>query len=225
MPDPIWRIACLRQLYVDGIPHYDVNTAKEKERIKKMETGFLSMLSMKGVKYIFKRGYHWRTWRDIESEGNKTVICYKCKGLGNTSCKNCLNSGYWIMEEKPPPCPYEILSVSNNNQICSIYFAQWNDITSACPTLINLNDLLSVCDNPLETEWKITSKYNDLESETTLADICKGRESCRILTLYTRGRPGKRWMDYVKGDMIKEVTMEMTADRLIWKTVTCTDPT
>ncbi|XP_014369353.2 uncharacterized protein LOC106719510 [Papilio machaon] len=172
-------------VYVDGIPHYDVNTAKEKERIKKMETGFLSMLSMKGVKYIFKRGYHWRTWRDIESEGNKTVICYKCKGLGNTSCKNCLNSGYWIMEEKPPPCPYEILSVSNNNQICSIYFAQWNDITSACPTLINLNDLLSVCDNPLETEWKITSKYNDLESETTLADICKGRESCRILTLYT----------------------------------------
>ncbi|KPJ00477.1 hypothetical protein RR46_07067 [Papilio xuthus] len=150
-----------------------------------METGFLSMLSMKGVKYIFKRGFHWRTWRDVESEGNKTIICYKCKGLGNTSCKDCLTSGYWIMEEKPPPCPYEILSVSNNNQICSIYFTQWNDIPSACPTLINLNDLLSACDNPLETEWKITSKYNDLESETTLADICKGRESCRLLTLYT----------------------------------------
>ncbi|XP_013141807.1 PREDICTED: uncharacterized protein LOC106105896 [Papilio polytes] len=172
-------------VYVDGIPHYDVHTAEEKERINKMETGFLSMLSMKGVKYIFKRGFHWRTWRDIENEGNKTIICYKCKGVGNTSCKNCLTSGYWVMEEKPPPCPYEILSVTNNNQICSIYFAQWNDVSSTCPTLINLNDLLSVCDNPLETEWKITSKYNDLESETTLADICKGRESCRILTLYT----------------------------------------
>lgn len=83
-------------VYVDGIPHYDVHTAEEKERINKMETGFLSMLSMKGVKYIFKRGFHWRTWRDIENEGNKTIICYKCKGVGNTSCKNCLTSGYWV---------------------------------------------------------------------------------------------------------------------------------
>ncbi|KPJ06564.1 hypothetical protein RR48_14303 [Papilio machaon] len=36
-----------------------------------------------------------------------------------------------------------------------------------------------------------------------------------------RGRPRNRWMDCVKDDMIKKgVTVEMTADRLIWRTET-----
>ncbi|XP_068627144.1 uncharacterized protein [Battus philenor] len=170
-------------IYVDGIPHFYIRNGKSQRN--KMETAFKSLLGMKGIKYTFRRGFHWRTWREIEKEGNKTLICYTCTGSMNTTCKGCFNSGYWIIEDKPPPCPYEILSMPNENQICSIHFTQYNNIPSLCPTLININDLLSTCNNPIETDYKITRKYNDETSAPTLDVICKGRASCRISTYYT----------------------------------------
>ncbi|CAG5000195.1 unnamed protein product [Parnassius apollo] len=92
---------------------------------------------------------------------------------------------YWVIEEKPPPCPYEIMSMVNDNQICTAHYTQYNNLSDLCPTLMNLNDLLATCHNPIETEWKITRKYNDHDAEKTLAVICGGRDSCRIFTSYT----------------------------------------
>ncbi|CAK1592289.1 unnamed protein product [Parnassius mnemosyne] len=89
-----------------------------------------------------------------------------------------------VIEEKPPPCPYEILSMTNDNQICTVYYTQYNNLSGLCPTLVNLNDLSETCRNPIETEWKITRKYNDNDAETTLAVICGGRKSCHIFTSY-----------------------------------------
>ncbi|CAH2064516.1 unnamed protein product, partial [Iphiclides podalirius] len=150
-----------------------------------MENSFRSLLGMNGVKYIYKRSFHWRTWRQIENKGNRTIVCYRCNSVVNATCKNCPSSGYWVIEEKPPPCPYEIMSMPNDRELCAIHINEYNNLHSACPSLININELLITCNNPIETEWKVTSKYDDLQSEHTLKVICGGQESCKILTLYT----------------------------------------
>ncbi|XP_045783398.1 uncharacterized protein LOC123879637 isoform X2 [Maniola jurtina] len=142
----------------------------------------VNMLAMKGVKYIFKRDFFWRTWRQVEENGNFTVVCYRCQ---NNKDGKCQNGGYWVIEEKPPPCPYEIFSVKTDWEICAVKYNQYPDPNSSCPSVINRLDLKAACDNPIKTRWRIARKFDEVSERNTIDVICQGRENCEISTLYT----------------------------------------
>lgn len=85
-------------IYVDGISHRKIDRGHSLfKKINQIENDFKKLISMKGVKYIYKRDAHWRTWREVDDDnGNKTIVCYKCENLVNISCTNCHSSGFWV---------------------------------------------------------------------------------------------------------------------------------
>lgn len=92
-----------------------------------------------------------------------------------------------VIEEKPPPCPYDFFSISKEDKICAVHINQYHDFKNSCSSEINLSDLTGSCNNPVVTEWRIQKKFNDKVSERFPSVICGGRESCTISTLYKVG--------------------------------------
>nr|XP_026490672.1 uncharacterized protein LOC113396828 [Vanessa tameamea] len=149
-----------------------------------MEGAFRNILTMNGSKFIFKRDFFWRTWRVVENKtGNSSIICYKCQSFINETCPKCRSGGYWIIEEKPPRCPYEILSLKTDRELCIVNNAQFYKPFDVCPSVITMRDLRISCGDFIETIWRITKTYNVPERSTTV--ICQGRENCEISTLYS----------------------------------------
>ncbi|CAH2083413.1 unnamed protein product [Euphydryas editha] len=128
-----------------------------------MENSFRNVITMNGSKYIFKRDFFWRTWREVKNE-----------------------SGYSsVIEEKPPKCPYEILSLKTEQESCVVNYTQYFKQFNSCPSSISLRDLQISCGNPVETKWQILKTYKKNFTERNTAVICQGRENCDILTLYS----------------------------------------
>ncbi|XP_045508868.1 uncharacterized protein LOC123704531 [Colias croceus] len=133
---------------------------------------------MKGVKYVYKRDFFWRTWRLINNTNN-TVICYKCNSF-NSSSSQC---GYWVIEEKPPPCPHEIFSLTDSKTLCVVNYTGFHNASQSCPSKIHLEELLETCNNPIMTKWRIQRNYS--AADQSAIDVCQGSESCEMTTIYT----------------------------------------
>ncbi|XP_050676854.1 uncharacterized protein LOC126973567 [Leptidea sinapis] len=99
-------------IYIDDIMHTEyVKRQPLYEESKKYESVFRNLLSMKGVKYIFKRDFFWRTWRYLKNDKNASVIYYKSVGNFNVSCPKCQYSAYWI---KPDLIMFKMINSSNH---------------------------------------------------------------------------------------------------------------
>ncbi|VVC91287.1 unnamed protein product [Leptidea sinapis] len=147
-------------IYIDDIMHTEyVKRQPLYEESKKYESVFRNLLSMKGVKYIFKRDFFWRTWRYLKNDKNASVIYYKSVGNFNVSCPKCQYSAYWIIEENPPPCPYEIISIQNPRNICTIHYNEIYKPLQSC-RFITIERILETCNNPVETKWRIIRDYS-----------------------------------------------------------------
>lgn len=86
------KIDSNKTLFVNGIMHFLNDNLKNR-----MENSFRNVLMMKGSKYIFKRDFFWRTWREVKNEtGYSSVICYKCQSIINETCVKCHSGGYWV---------------------------------------------------------------------------------------------------------------------------------
>ncbi|XP_046976230.1 uncharacterized protein LOC124542307 [Vanessa cardui] len=176
------KINSNKTLFVDGIMHsLEANGFDLKNE---MEGAFRNILTMNGSKFIYKRDFFWRTWRMIENNsGNVSIICYKCESFVNETCPKCRSGGYWVIEEKPPKCSYEILSLKTNWELCIVNNAQYYNPFDVCPSVITVRDLRISCGDFIETVWRITKTYNVPERSTTV--ICQGRENCEVSTLYS----------------------------------------
>lgn len=89
-----------------------------------------------------------------------------------------------VIEEKPPPCPYEFFSISKRNKICAVHLDKYYDYKKSCSLMLSMSDFTGTCDNPVVTEWRIERKFNSKVSERFPTAICGGRQSCTISTLY-----------------------------------------
>ncbi|XP_075989958.1 uncharacterized protein LOC142985585 [Anticarsia gemmatalis] len=140
---------------------------------------------MIGMKFIYKRGFHWRSWRQVKySDKKKKMVSYKCHDHLplNETCENC---GLWTIDETPS-CPYEIFSIRNKTDLCGLDYTRTINTKSSCPTTIKIIDLAPTCDNPMETVWRFTKVYNSsLKYENVL---CNGKDSCEIFTYYLISR-------------------------------------
>nr|XP_034838759.1 uncharacterized protein LOC117994894 [Maniola hyperantus] len=77
------KINLNKTVFIENILHLFSNNSK----VLKIEESFRNMLAMKGVKYIFKRDFFWRTWRQVENNGRLTVVCSGVKITGMASVK------------------------------------------------------------------------------------------------------------------------------------------
>ncbi|XP_022126458.2 uncharacterized protein LOC111001064 [Pieris rapae] len=166
----------INTVYSENILHTKISENSSKH----YENMFRELLTMNGVTYVYKRGFHWRTWRKININNNDTVVCYKCQNYLNISCAKCYN-GYWIID-KSPPCPYEIYSLIQPKTLCVINITQYYKPFESCPQIISLDKLMETCSNPLETKWRILRNYSGSENSIK---ICQGRDTCEITTLYS----------------------------------------
>ncbi|XP_047522277.1 uncharacterized protein LOC125061106 [Pieris napi] len=163
-------------VYSENILHTKISEHNSKD----YENIFRQFLTMNGVTYVYKRGFHWRTWRKININNNETVVCYKCQNYLNASCAKCYN-GYWIID-KSPPCPYEIYSLIQPKILCVINITQYYKPFEHCPQIISLDKLMETCSNPMETKWRILRNYSGSENSIK---ICQGRDNCEMTTLYS----------------------------------------
>ncbi|XP_030030759.2 uncharacterized protein LOC115447705 [Manduca sexta] len=174
-------------VYLNGIIHYEINENNTKyNKINSVENEFKFVLAMDGVKYTYKRGSKWRTWRELVHDGDKKIICYICENIVKGNCSNCHGGGHWTIEDKPP-CPYEIFSIKEENEICAKYYTQYTT-TDDCPSIIKFENLSVSCDNPIETKWQITRDYRNIKYFP--AFICNGKEYCEMTTIYTIDQQG-----------------------------------
>ncbi|XP_050360298.1 uncharacterized protein LOC126780080 [Nymphalis io] len=177
------KINSNKTLFVGGILHSRDHNGLDLNK-NEMENAFRNILTMNGSKFIFKRDLFWRTWRVVETEfGNRSIICYKCQGFLNETRGKCRSGGYWVIEEKPLRCPYEILTLRTEQELCVVNNTQYYKPFDVCPSVITLRDLRISCGESIETIWRITKTYNVPERSTAV--ICQGRESCEISTLYS----------------------------------------
>ncbi|XP_013188949.2 uncharacterized protein LOC106133684 [Amyelois transitella] len=169
--------------YLDGIPHYKVGKSLKSLRdVEKLENNFKSLVKMEGVQYDYKRDMHWRTWREVAYPNmSKIVVCYRCENIVNTTCETCTGSGSWAIEENLP-CPFELFSIINKNEICAVNYKQINKIREQCPLIIKLSDLRD-CNNPIETKYLVKRDFKSASERST--NLCKEREYCEISTIYT----------------------------------------
>lgn len=88
-------------IYSGDVPHYKVkNESKIYNTAKNLENDFLRLLTMKDMKYVFKRNGYWRTWRQVNyPNGTRSVFNYIANNLVDVipNCTNCGgNSGFWV---------------------------------------------------------------------------------------------------------------------------------
>lgn len=96
----------------------------------------------------------------------------------------CVRHFLQVIEEKPPKCPYEILSLKTEQEVCVVNYTQYFKQFDSCPSIMSLRDLRISCGNPVETKWRIKITYNKDVTERNMAVICQGRENCEVSTLY-----------------------------------------
>lgn len=89
-------------LYINGIAYFKYHkNIKDRRNIKNLENEYMNILRMNGCKYVFKRDFHWRTWRQINySNGSKEQYFYRCHISDsnynyNTTAEICANS-FWV---------------------------------------------------------------------------------------------------------------------------------
>ncbi|KAF9418152.1 hypothetical protein HW555_004962 [Spodoptera exigua] len=178
---------------VNDVTHYLKKGNKFSKKWKKMETferDFRRLLAMDGMKYNYKRDFYWRTWRSVASFGGRDkTVCYKCNNI--VQAPGYQNCGMWTIEERPPPCPYEIFSVITDKQLCGAYYNQYTDMNTACPSIINFSDLTASCENPIETKWRFTKMYSVPEKRKQRNIICGNQDSCEIITHYEDNKLNK----------------------------------
>lgn len=85
------KLLSINNVYSENILHTKIS----KKDSNNYEMMFRDFLTMNGVTYVYKRGFHWRTWRKINIKNHETVMCYKCQNHLNASCAKCYN-GYWV---------------------------------------------------------------------------------------------------------------------------------
>ncbi|CAH0731143.1 unnamed protein product, partial [Brenthis ino] len=160
---------------LDGVLH-----EQNDENI--FDMAFQQILVMYDAKYEYKRDFFWRTWRKVQNNDNEEeILHYKCSNILKANCTRC-NGGFWIIEEKSPPCPYEIFSLKSDVDLCVFNYNIPNPKDSECPSIITMKMLRKACDHLTETKWRITKKYNVPGNNTAL--ICQGRDFCEVTTLY-----------------------------------------
>lgn len=86
-----------KTVYLEGIAHHKIDEQNDDIKlIKRIEMEFHNIIGMKGVKYLYKRDYFWRTWREVKSVSGKDIVCYKCQNIIRANCSNCHSGGYWV---------------------------------------------------------------------------------------------------------------------------------
>ena len=83
------RISNSTTLIFEGILHILENKSNIEEAYK-------DMIIMKEAKYIYKRGFVWRTWRDVEIGGKRKIVHYKCSHIVKNNYRKC-DGGYWVI--------------------------------------------------------------------------------------------------------------------------------
>lgn len=98
--------------YLDGIAHYKKQdlSLKDIEKVTAIENDFRRLVAMRGVKYVYKRNLHWRTWRKVKIDNGVTkIVSYKCNNNIRKNSTGCDNCGSWV-------------NVSNFNIFIYFYF-------------------------------------------------------------------------------------------------------
>ncbi|CAB3258298.1 unnamed protein product [Arctia plantaginis] len=171
--------------YLDGIAHYKKRdlSSKDVEKVTAIENDFRRLIAMKGVKYVYKRNMHWRTWRKVKIDNGVTkIVSYKCNNNLRKNTTGCDNCGSWTLEESPP-CPVEIYSIIDDSWICvHDYLQPLEDFNDNCPSMIKFTDLPPTCDNPTDTIYRFTTDFDAAGKHNNI--ICEGKYYCEVLTTY-----------------------------------------